>query len=468
MANKSLRYFESADKESKNITSLLGKAKFWQKKRTRSEEELERNLKQSLECLMSVVAQFSWFLPALIEETKVLMIMGKWDVALDTAQRILGQDARNIEALRFSVMHLLVRESRYSEAKTKMQELAESISTYEQQNATLYLKVAQSVSRVAGRHPDILALCLRMAQQARQLAPENSEYASEVGEQFLMMEDVTSASDCFREATRLDESNMEAHYGIIKCQILENKLDDAEQQLEFLNEIQMSIGSNAALSHLSALLAWEKHRDVAKSVSLLEETITLHSEQIEEVEMGYGYFAALNPDLLVQITKQFLQHCPTEPIPAGEDKDKTLMKGIHVLEIVLKDVPGLIEAQLLLAKTKYILNDLDGAQRQIHECLQLNPNYSEANVILAQIYLSEEQYTDSLNALEQALAYNFEIRETPLYSVVKAKVLESVGDLQEAADVLQAALELPGIRSRGGSGVHERASVFVQLGQVSV
>ena len=376
------------------------------------------------------------------------------------------QDARNIEALRFNVMHLLIRESNYQAATTKMQELAESISTHEQQNAMLYFKVAHATARVAGRHPDILGLCLRMAQQARQLAPEKSEYAAEVGEQFLMLEDVAQASDCFREATRLDESNMEAHYGIIKCQILESKLDDAEQQLEFLNEIQMSVGGSAGLSHLSSLLAWEKHRDMAKSVSLLGETITLHGESVEEVEMGYDYFAALNPDLLIQITKQLMQHCPTEPIPAGEEKDKTLVTGIRVLEMILKDVPGLIEAQLLLAKTKYILNDLEGAQRQIQACLDLNPNYSEANVILAQIYLSEDQYTDSLNALDQALAYNFEIRETPLYSVVKAKVQESLGELQQAADVLTAALEKPGMHSRGGSGTHERASVFVQLAQV--
>ena len=48
-------------------------------------------------------------------------------------------------------------------------------------------------------------------------------------------------------------------------------------------------------------------------------------------------------------------------IAAGEDHDPTIDRAIEALEIVLKDVPGLIEAQLLLAKTKYITNDLDEA-----------------------------------------------------------------------------------------------------------
>ena len=39
--------------------------------------------------------------------------------------------------------------------------------------------------------------------------------------------------------------------GIINCQLLENMIEDAEQQLEFLNEIQQSIGKSA-VRNLSA------------------------------------------------------------------------------------------------------------------------------------------------------------------------------------------------------------------------
>lgn len=32
--------------------------------------------------------------------------------------------------------------------------------------------------------------------------------------------------------------------GIIRCQLIQGQLEDAEQQLEFLNEIQQSIGKS--------------------------------------------------------------------------------------------------------------------------------------------------------------------------------------------------------------------------------
>ena len=90
MLNKSLQYFQGAEGSADKgalLSSLLGKAKYWQRKRTRSEDERESNLKQSLDCLMNAYTQFQWFLPALIENTKVLMMMGQWTEAQDTAQR---------------------------------------------------------------------------------------------------------------------------------------------------------------------------------------------------------------------------------------------------------------------------------------------------------------------------------------------------------------------------------------------
>jgi tetratricopeptide repeat protein 21B len=471
MLNKSIGYFEGAERSQDKgavLSSLLGKAQYWQRKRTRSADEKMTNLQNSLDCLLNAYTQFQWFLPALIENTKVLMMMGKWTEAQDTAMRVLSSDERNVEALRFVVFHLLAREGQYQSAQRKLQELVELISRHEPKNAALFYSVARTVARLSGRDQGCLQLSLRMARHARELQPQNSEYTAEVGEQLLLLEQTAEAGKTFRDATRLDESNMEAHYGIIKCQILEGNLEDAEQQLEFLNEISMSVGSNAALTHLSAMIKWSKDGNKAKSVALLQETVAVHVEGLEGMEIGYEYFTTLDPDLLVQISKEFLQHCPTEPIAAGEDHDPTIDRAIEALEIVLKDVPGLIEAQLLLAKTKYITNDLDGAQKQIQQCLVLNPNYSEANVILAQIYLSQDQYKDAMGALDQALAHNFEIRDTPLYSIIKAKVLESVGDMQEACDTLQGALELPGIRAKSGGkpvGMHERATIFVSLSQ---
>ena len=49
----------------------------------------------------------------------------------------------------------------------------------------------------------------------------------------------------YRAAMKLDETSVVALTGVIHCQLLEGQLEDAEQQLEFLNEIQASVGQSA-------------------------------------------------------------------------------------------------------------------------------------------------------------------------------------------------------------------------------
>ena len=54
-----------------------------------------------------MVALYAWFLPALVEKFLVLMAMGDWDQAVETAQRVLAKDQHNIEALRLIALFLL-------------------------------------------------------------------------------------------------------------------------------------------------------------------------------------------------------------------------------------------------------------------------------------------------------------------------------------------------------------------------
>jgi hypothetical protein len=48
---------------------------------------------------------------------------------------------------------------------------------------------------------------------------------------------------------KLDETSVTALTGVIHCQLLEGQLEEAEQQLEFLTEIQSSITANSVQSH---------------------------------------------------------------------------------------------------------------------------------------------------------------------------------------------------------------------------
>ena len=49
---------------------------------------------------------------------------------------------------------------------------------------------------------------------------------------------IYKAEQTFHDAVAKDETDVRALYGIIHCRVQEGNLDDAEEQLEFLSEIQ--------------------------------------------------------------------------------------------------------------------------------------------------------------------------------------------------------------------------------------
>ena len=85
-----------------------------------------------------------------------------------------------------------------------------------------------------------LAICSDIIERATRLDPTCSAYRSEKAHQRLLIGDVESASQIYSESSQLDESNLDALYGMIRCKIFKRKFEDAAQELEFLSEIGTS------------------------------------------------------------------------------------------------------------------------------------------------------------------------------------------------------------------------------------
>jgi tetratricopeptide repeat protein 21B len=467
--DKVITFFESAigtGSELGNLDALMGKAKVLEGK---------RQWQQALDCLNKVIVMHSWYLPALIEKAKTLMMTADWDQALESASRIQQTESNNIEALRLNVLFLLSRESRCDAAAEKLQELFRAIQELEPRNHALVMSCTQLFSRLAGRHKAILSITSSMMKKVAEAAPNQAKYLTELGYQQMLQGDLAKAEQTFHEAVAKDETDVRALYGIIHCRVQEGNLDDAEEQLEFLSEIQVSVGKSPELAFLQSLLAWRKRRDVDGALNLLNETLTLHITAFKAA-VGYDFFIKLNADFMLEIAKEYLQHTLGTPTATeGAKPGGYLLRGIQVLETLTRFVPGLVPAQVLLAKSKIALNDVDQATRILHQCLRLDPSCSDTYLLLARIYHEKEQPNAALQYLEQGLSHDFTVRNHPLYHLVKAQVLSAAGEMDAAAKVLQEAMNLPGVKTVGGGNaihssnsmvnisVSDRASIFTLL-----
>ncbi len=70
----------------------------------------------------------------------------------------------------------------------------------------------------------------------------------------------------------------------------------------------------------------------------------------------------------MELAKEYLVHCGAKPTP-NQSAPKHLIKAIKLLENITKQNCGLTDAQVLLAKARWLANDTSAALREIYSCL---------------------------------------------------------------------------------------------------
>ena len=144
----------------KDLEALMGKAALHAQRGQHRE---------ALEALNQVIVLYAWF-PRLVEKFLVLVATGDWEQAVETAQRVLSQDAHNIEALRLSAAFLLSQEGAARSPRT-----ASPTSPPRSSGRSRRTRGCTTGSRgrwrLAGRHAGVLQLTLSLVDRACRLAP---------------------------------------------------------------------------------------------------------------------------------------------------------------------------------------------------------------------------------------------------------------------------------------------------------
>ncbi|CAH1774388.1 unnamed protein product [Owenia fusiformis] len=469
-AKKAAKYFDDAMSQDgvKDMDALFGKAKFF---------EQRRNFTGALELLNTAVVNFQSFIPPLIEKMKVQLALQDWENVMETAQRILAMDGHNIEAQKYIILHLLCREGNYQEAAEKLADLLQDMDRNEPQNGQLFYEMSQVFCRLCGRNSAVLQQTFFMCERAVGLDNSNADFVTEMGYEYFIQGKIRDATKCYRNAMKLDETSVQALTGIIQCQLTDNQLEDASQQLEFLNEIQQSVGNSAELSYLTAVLARKKSEAPEKVTELLKASVEKHFAGIKALSLSPAYYFHLNPDFLMQILNDFLIYAPQKPGSPGQPVDPVLKRCNVILESITRSVPGLLEGLFLMAKVKYLSGDIDAAQSTLQHCLDTDATFSDAHILMAQIYLYQNNFKQANQSLEIGLSYNFEVRDHPIYNLIKARIHRKQGENEEAVKTLQMAMALPGIKkssrhsaSKKGKviqqvSLNDRVSVFLELAE---
>ncbi|OQR92577.1 hypothetical protein ACHHYP_03510 [Achlya hypogyna] len=464
LRDKSLAYFEEPMvKAANDPEQLLGVARY---------HDLKKNHAKALESYDEAIVKYTWFKHSLSEKALVLLNMGEWDQCVESAERALSESSDDIEALRLLVFYQLTREGKPKEAAGRIRELVQALKSTESSNPALYYDISRCIARIADSNHEVLSCNLVLIETAIKLAPENGVYHAERGYQRALTGDFAEAVDSYKDALKLDESNEAALHGLIYCQIKMGQIDDAAQQMEFLSVIQESIGASADFAMLQALLGWHKDKDRAKQVKFLQLAVQLHMDKLKtSLQSGdlstYDAMATFNPHFLTEIALAFTK------LDGADDGKAMAARGVALLEKIVAQSPGFLEIQFVLATAKFAANEFDDAFRIASFLLKMAPAHAGAHLLEARVSLEREHFKAASSSLDIALSHDFSVRQTPSFSIIKAKLLENEGNLKEALAVLQAAIKGAPPAARGKAkptpvemSVFDKASIYIQLAAV--
>ncbi|XP_047386282.1 tetratricopeptide repeat protein 21A isoform X1 [Sciurus carolinensis] len=461
IVKKSIKYLEQGIRDTKDVLGLMGKATYLM---------MQQNYSGALEVVNQITVASGNFLPALILKMRLFLARQDWEQAVETGHRILEKDESNIDACQILAVHELAREGNMTTAAGHVRNLIKALEMREPQNPSLHLKKIIVVNRLCGNHQVILQLVSNFIERIFMANSPCARVATELGYLFILQNQVKEAFLWYSEAMKLDENSMAALTGIIWCQILKGHLEEAEHQLEFLKEVQQSLGKSEVLVFLQALLASKKQKGEQEATALLKEAVELHFSSMQGLPLGPEYLEQLDPLFLVCIAKEYLHFCPKQPRAPGQILSPLLKQVTVILSPVVKAVPAMLEPLFVMAQVKYLSGELENALSVLQRCLELDPTSADAHLLMSQIYLAQGNFAMCSHSLELGVSHNFQVRDHPLYHFIKARALNKSGDHPEAIKTLKMIMKLPTVKVEEGkkfrgSPLHprERVSILLEL-----
>lgn len=408
--------------------------------------EFEKKYELALNAANKAIVRHPNMNEPLVKKMHIQFGMKDWEQSVETMNRITNIDSINLNALKMNILILLCRDGNYDDATERVTSFYRVLEKTEPKNAILFFENAQLFSRICGRSKSVLAEAYKFAEKAVQLEPRNSDFISELGYQSLLQRKIKDATRFYKSAAKVNEASIEALIGLTLCELAENGItDQIHHQMEFILEMH---GSRATpvLLFIQAKLA---STAPDKAVKYLNEACEIHLKPLQFHPYGATYLRLLDPDFLLDVTKEYLHFSPRQSDIVGKGKlvsvqpNPMVKKSLNILKIITKACPGLEAGLYLLAKVEFLTGDYASAMNTLNHVLNdINTNSADANLLMAQIYIQQGSYQRASQNLELALSNDFKVRESPLYHFITGMVYKNENNIDETIKSLTTALNL--------------------------
>ena len=259
------------------------------------------------------------YLPILIEKCRMNLNIQEFEKLEESIDELLSLDRSSIHGYIYKIFFSLVREGDLDSAQENCQKLFTLLGDKEPNNFTLMIFLSRLFSRICGRSSQIINYCIRMLEKCRKVDPLKPAPIIELGNCYFMIGDYTKAFKFYKDSASIDIDSLDPMIGTLKCQIAQNKIKEADSQLEFLLEFSSSMGGvTSQVAFLEGMLHARKHTEkgnfqqmedmLQASNKALGNALTLHIRSQKNLPQNLHFYIELNPDYLISLANELMFH----------------------------------------------------------------------------------------------------------------------------------------------------------------
>uniref|UniRef100_A0A1I7TW51 TPR_REGION domain-containing protein n=1 Tax=Caenorhabditis tropicalis TaxID=1561998 RepID=A0A1I7TW51_9PELO len=381
------------------------------------------------------------FLPGHIEKAKASIMLKDWNGVMDCIVNADQPDGSNpyIEVLR--TVYSICYAGEMARLGRTLQLLLKSLDENEASNHGLYAKIAKLIVSISGKNErtmrharDFLARALKISRK-----PDYVALSMRIA---FAMGDAKEVATLSQELIAMDCEDSYALMSRIISMLMVSRVSDAKAQFDILPSAHPKL-LEAPLYYLiaSVLAKQSKDKSFENFRQHIENLIEMLRNQLQSFPFGLDYLSLFSSDLLYSAVEQCFDFYPLVPMKAPDECMKLTSK---TLQMIHDTTPGLAHCSLQLARNSYLCSNTNAAEKWIEKTLEKDDSLADAHILRAQLILDRGgKITDADDALVTGLNFNFKLRETSLYHLIKSKTFKKRNENDEAIKTLKMALQIP-------------------------
>ncbi|CAI4231397.1 unnamed protein product [Auanema sp. JU1783] len=366
-----------------------------------------------------MIGSFTTFLPGHIERAKAGLIEHDWEALITALQNsTMALDGENAYISYLNMLYAVC--SSESKIDAALQELRTALDTTEKDNHKLYHRISSTLIRCCVRNKPVLVFSKQLLSKAIQLHGSESYMVEEL-RLAIAMEDVKEVANIAKDLIRSGNTDPFALLGMAISFLMSGKVAEAAEQVEFAQQSYPNLIASPVLHFVNGVIAKEKLKNVEMFRKNISDAMTVHKTSLQHVLYGIDYIHDFDADLLFMIALQLLDYAPIVPTKNPDDILKLLET---VLQQIVDCFPGLSHVVYTLARVMYLKSETENAEQILKMCLKRNETVAETYLLRAQMLIDKGQIAEADACLTTGLNFNFAVRESSLYHLIKAKVFQ--------------------------------------------